>query len=319
MAPSRAYFMAITGAVLFGASAPLSKVLLGNIDPVLLAALLYLGSGSGLLLFKLFRRLSGLRDGEPLRRRDTPWLAGSILAGGVAAPIVLMLGLSSTSAATASLLLNFECVATTLLAAFLFQEFIGRRIWLAIGCITAASAILSFSGSEFGLSFGAICILFACILWGLDNNLTRNISSRDPLSIGIIKGFAAGSFSFLLALLLGAHLPSLPLIIATMLLGAISYGLSVALFILSMRYMGAARASAWLGTAPFAGVIVSFLIFRSFPGVTFLVALPFMILGAFLLFGEDLAHTHVHMHGTLTHEHMHSHDKKGHEHEHMDN
>src|SRR5208337_1644463 len=191
MAPSRAYLFAIIGAVLFGASAPLSKVLLGNIDPILLAALLYLGSGSGLLLFKLFRRLSGLPGGEPLVRRDTPWLAGSILAGGVAAPIMLMLGLSSTPAATASLLLNFECVATTLLAAFLFQEFIGRRIWLAIGCITVASAILTFSGTQFGISVGALGILFACILWGVDNNFTRNISARDPLSIGIIKGLVA--------------------------------------------------------------------------------------------------------------------------------
>jgi drug/metabolite transporter (DMT)-like permease len=318
MPPSRAYIIAITGAVLFGASAPLSKVLLGNIDPILLAALLYLGSGSGLLLFKLSRRLSGLGDGEPLKRRDTPWLAGSVLAGGVAAPIMLMLGLSSTPAATASLLLNFECVATTLLAAFLFQEYIGKRIWLAIGGITAASAILSFNGTQFGLSIGVLGILFACILWGFDNNLTRNISSRDPLSIGIIKGLVAGAFSFILALLLGAQLPSLALILATMLLGAVSYGLSVALFILSMRYMGAARASAWLGTAPFAGVIISFIIFQSFPGLTFLVALPFMILGAFLLFGEDHAHTHVHTHGTLTHEHMHSHDKKGHEHGHVD-
>lgn len=315
MARSRTFpiVMAILGAVLFGASAPLSKVLLGEVDPVLLAGLLYLGSGTGLLMFKAFRRLSGLRGGEPLARKDTPWLAGAVLAGGVAAPIVLMLGLRSTPAATASLLLNFECVATTLLAGFLFQEYIGKRIWLAIGLVTLASAILTFNGTQFGLSLGALGILLACVLWGLDNNLTRNISSKDPLSIGIVKGLVAGAFSFSLAMLLGAPLPGLPLIVVTMLIGSLSYGLSIALFIVAMRHIGAARASAWLGTAPFAGVVISFLMFRSFPGVTFLISLPLMILGALLLFGEEHAHTHIHVHGTITHEHIHIHDE-GHHH-----
>ncbi len=317
MAPSNAYpiFLAILGAVLFGASAPLSKVLLGEIDPILLAGLLYLGSGTGLLLFKALGGLFSVPAGEPLARKDAPWLAGAVLAGGVAAPIALMFGLQETPAATASLLLNFECVATTLLAAFLFQEYIGKRIWLAIGLITLASIVLTLNSGQFGVSPGALGILLACILWGLDNNLTRNISSRDPLAIGIVKGLVAGIFSLTLALLLGAHLPGLPIIAATMLLGSMSYGLSIALFILSMRAIGAARASAWLGTAPFAGVLLSFLIFRSFPGLSFLISLPLMILGALLLFGEEHAHTHIHGHGTMTHEHIHRHDKK-HEHEH---
>jgi drug/metabolite transporter (DMT)-like permease len=315
MAVARAYpiFLAILGAVLFGASAPLSKVLLGEVDPVLLAGLLYLGCGIGLLIFKaLLRLFKG--GGEPLARADAPWLAGAVLAGGVAAPIVLMLGLKSTSAATASLLLNFECVATTLLAAFFFQEYVGARTWMAIGLITGASAILTFDGTQFGLSLGALGIILACVLWGLDNNLTRNISSKDPLAIGIVKGLVAGAFSLTLAVLLGAPLPGLPLIVAIMLVGCLSYGLSIALFIVAMRHIGAARASAWLGIAPFAGVAISFLIFRSFPGVTFLVSLPLMALGALLLFGEEHAHTHIHVHGTITHEHIHSHEEKGHEH-----
>jgi drug/metabolite transporter (DMT)-like permease len=308
--------IAVLGAVLFGASAPFSKVLLGEVDPVLLAGLLYLGSGTGLLFLQILRRASGLQGGEPLVKKDMPWLLGAILAGGVAAPIALMLGLQGTPAATASLLLNFECVATTLLAAFLFQEYIGKRIWLAIGFITAASAILTFGGTQFGISVGALGIILACILWGLDNNLTRNISRKDPLAIGVVKGLVAGAFSFSLALLLGARLPGYWVILATLLLGCVSYGLSIALFILAMRSIGAARTSAWMGTAPFAGVIISFLIFRSMPGVEFLVSLPLMVLGALLLFGEEHAHTHIHLHGTITHEHVHIHDDLRHVHEH---
>jgi drug/metabolite transporter (DMT)-like permease len=306
--------LAVLGAVLFGASAPLSKVLLGEVDPILLAGLLYLGCGIGLLVFKLLLRASGSAGGAPLDRKDLPWLSGAVLAGGVAAPIAMLIGLQNTPAATASLLLNFECVATTVLAAFLFKEYIGRRIWLAVVLITAASAVLSFGGGQFGISFGVLAIVLACVLWGLDNNLTRNISSKDALSIGIVKGLVAGSFSFLLALFLGASLPSLPLILAAMLLGSMSYGLSIALFILAMRHIGAARTSAWMGTAPFAGVIISFIIFRTAPGITFLIALPLMVFGAVLLFGEEHAHTHIHVHGTISHEHMHAHD--GHEHGH---
>jgi drug/metabolite transporter (DMT)-like permease len=307
--------LAVLGAILFGASAPLSKVLLGQIDPVLLAGLLYLGSGAGLLLFKAAGRSLGLPAGKPLDRKDAPWLAGAVLAGGVAAPIMLMLGLKSTPAATASLLLNFECVSTTLLAAILFQEYVGRRVWLAVGLVTAASIVLTFSESGLGASTGALAIIVACVLWGMDNNLTRNIALKDPLSIGVVKGLVAGAFSFILAMLLGASLPSLPLVLGTMLLGSVSYGLSIALFILAMRHIGAARASAWLGTAPFAGVAISFLIFRNIPGINFLVSLPLMALGAILLFGEEHAHTHIHVHGTITHEHMHVHDKL---HEHHD-
>ena len=315
MPPNRTYpvLLAILGAVLFGASAPLSKVLLGQIDPVLLAGLLYLGSGIGLLIFKVVGHLSGFQEGKPLGRKDTPWLAGAVLAGGVAAPIMLMLGLKSTPAATASLLLNFECVSTTLIATAFFHEYVGKRIWLAIILVTSASILLTFGESGLGVSTGALGIILACILWGTDNNLTRKISSKDPLSIGIVKGLAAGAFSFILAMLLGAGLPALPLMLGTMLLGSISYGLSIAFFIIAMRYIGAARASAWLGTAPFAGVIISFLIFRDLPGVNFLVSLPVMALGTLLLFGEDHAHTHIHVHGTITHEHIHAHGE-GHEH-----
>ncbi len=298
--------MAMLGAVLFGASAPISKIFLGEIDPVLMAALLYLGSGTGLLLFMLSRPFLGMKSGEKLEKADIPWLAGAVLAGGVAAPIVLMFGLQATQASTASLLLNFECVATTVLAVFLFREQVGRRTWLAAGCITLSSIILSFQGGSLGLSAGALGILAACILWGLDNNFTRNISTRDPLMIGVTKGLVAGSFSLVLALVLGNRMPSLYIVLGAMLLGSVSYGLSVVLFIISMRTLGAARTSAWFGIAPFAGAAISFLVFRNNPGVTFLISLPLMVLGAYLLFGEEHGHVHMHVHGAIAHEHLHN-------------
>ena len=298
--------MAMFGAVLFGASAPVSKMFLGVIDPVLMAALLYLGSGIGLLIFMLARPFLGMKPGEKLVKADIPWLAGAVLAGGVAAPIVLMFGLQATPASTASLLLNFECVATTVLAVFLFREHVGKRTWLAVGCITLSSMILSFQGGSLGLSAGALGIISACILWGLDNNFTRNISTRDPLMIAVTKGLVAGSFSLILALILGNHIPPLSIVLGAMLLGSVSYGLSVVLFILSMRILGAARTSAWFGIAPFAGAAISFLVFRNNPGVAFLISLPLMILGAFLLFGEEHGHVHMHVHGAIAHEHLHN-------------
>lgn len=310
----RPIILVILGAVLFGASAPVSKLLLGEADPVMLAGLLYLGCGLGLLAFRFFLRAAGTAGGKPLGRGDAPWLAGAVLAGGVAAPIALLLGLRSTPAATASLLLNFECVATALLAALLFHEYIGRRVWLAIGLVTAASAMLSFSG-PLGASAGALAVLAACVLWGVDNNLTRLISSKDAMGIGIVKGLGAGTFSLLLALGLGASLPPPSAIAAALLLGCLSYGLSLALYITGMRSIGAARASAWMGTAPFAGVLLSLLIFGVEPGWAFILALPPMALGIALLAGDDHAHTHIHAHGAVTHDHVHVHDD-GHGHKH---
>jgi drug/metabolite transporter (DMT)-like permease len=217
-----------------------------------------------------------------------------------------MLGLQATQASTASLLLNFECVATTVLAVFLFREQVGMRTWMAAGCITLSSMILSSQSGGLGLSAGALGIIAACILWGLDNNFTRNISTRDPLMIGVTKGLVAGSFSLILALIIGNRLPSIYIILGAMLLGCVSYGLSVVLFIVSMRTLGAARTSAWFAIAPFAGAAISFLVFQNNPGVMFLISLPLMVLGAFLLFGEEHGHVHMHVHGAIAHEHLHN-------------
>lgn len=294
--------LAVGGAVLFGASAPAAKLLLGEVDPVALAGLLYAGCGIGLALLALLRGRATARREARLTARDLPYLAGSLAAGGVAAPVLLMVSLQSTPAATASLLLNFECVATAAIAAVAFREAIGRRVWAAVGLITLASALLSVSPSGgFGISPGALGVAGACVLWGIDNNLTFYIASKDPVAIGMIKGLGAGAFSLALALLLGRPLPGPGGAAAALAVGAVSYGFSIALFILAARGMGAARTSAWFGVAPFAGAALSLLVFQEIPGLSFLAALPVMIGGGLLLFGEE--HDHMHVHVPVEHEH----------------
>jgi len=310
---------ALLAAVLFGASAPGAKLLLDMIEPIPLAGFLYLGSGVGLLLFRGIRRLGSqsVKVEARISKADVPWLAGAVLSGGVAAPIVLMFSLQTTPAATASLLLNFEGVATALIAALVFKEAIGGRIWWAVACITTASLLLSLNLSgQWGISLGALGVLGTCALWGLDNNLTRTISAKDPLSIVIIKGLGAGGFSLILALILQTSFPKPLAVLGAMLLGSLSYGVSIALFILAMRDLGAARTSAFFGTAPFVGALISFLLFRKFPSTPFLISLPIMILGAVLLLGEE--HAHKHLHAVSEHDHRHRHDDGHHTHDHAE-
>lgn len=308
---------AFLAALLFGASAPLAKVLLGSVEPIPLAALLYLGSGLGALVLQLLRRLSApaTRSEARLQRRDLPWLAGAVLAGGVVAPIVLLFSLRQTPAATASLLLNFEGVATTLIATLAFREAIGRRVWGAVVAITLASILLSWDSSgQWGFSPGALGVIVACILWGVDNNLTRQISARDPLTIVLVKGLGAGSCSLSLALGLGLPFPGLTATIGALLLGSISYGASIMLFILALRRLGAARTGVLFGTAPFIGAVLSLALFQEPPTGFFLVSLPLMVAGAALLAGEE--HVHPHTHGALEHDHRHRHDDGHHDHTH---
>jgi len=307
---------ALLAAFLFGASAPLSKLLLGETSPVLLAALLYLGSGFGLLCVKLMEKKVQYEQKEArLARSDWPWLFGAILAGGVIAPIMLMISLRHAPAATASLLLNFEGVATTLIAAIVFKEAIGRRAWWAIGLITLASILLSTDfTNQWGFSLSALGILAACVMWGVDNNLTRNISAKDPLVIVTVKGLGAGLVSFIIAVALGNTFPSPGVTLLALLLGSLSYGLSIFLFVHAMRGLGAGRTSALFGTAPLAGILLSFLIFREIPGIFFFIALLVIASGAYILLMED--HDHVHIHENIVHEHRHTHNDGHHEHEH---
>lgn len=317
---------ALTAAVFFGSSAPIAKLLLGDISPIFLAAFLYLGSGLGVALVKLLNQVQVKEKEAGIKSDDIKWLAGAIISGGILAPIILMVSLQNTLASTASLLLNFEGVGTTIIALLFFKEAISRRAWFAILGITLASIFLSTDfSSGFNFSLGALGIILACFLWGLDNNFTRNISGKDPLAIVAWKGLVAGAFSFLLAWGLGNSFPSLPTILWTLLLGFVCYGLSTILFIRSMRGLGAARTSALYGTAPLAGILLSIFIFGESLSFFFIVAAILMIGGALLLINEN--HEHSHTHTAIFHDHSHSHDdsmhghddKKGvhtHEHEH---
>jgi drug/metabolite transporter (DMT)-like permease len=309
---------ALLAAIFFGASAPIAKLLLGDdIAPIFLAAFLYLGSGTGISLVKLAQRMRSKNVEAGIKSPDIKWLAGAIISGGIVAPIILMISLQNTSASTASLLLNFEGVGTTLIALLFFKEAISRRAWTAIIVITLASIFLSTNfKSGFGLSLGALGIILACMLWGLDNNLTRNISGKDPLAIVAWKGLVAGTFSFFLAFFLGDQLPSLTIILSTLVLGFVSYGLSTMLFIRSMRGLGAARTSAMYGTAPLVGVLLSIVIFGELPSFLFIIAAGLMIGGALLLINEQ--HTHTHLHTALIHEHSHERDDPAHGHDEVD-
>lgn len=297
---------ALLAATLFGASAPLAKQLLFSVPPVMLAALLYIGAGTAVLGVRLMR---GPTDREaPLARRDSPWLAGSALAGGFLAPVLLMFGLTATPAATASLLLNVEAVATALLAAAFFHEGIGRRVLGGIGLITTAGMVLSFDPTgDLGLSLGALGVVGACALWGLDNNCARQISAKDPFAIGTIKGLFAGTVSLGLAFALGNPLPPLSTALTVLFLGAFCYGISMVTFLLALRHLGASRTAGIFGMAPFIGVGISLLIAPEIPDWQFFVALPIMAIGALLIAREH--HEHCHVHEPMTHAHRHSHDE----------
>jgi len=300
-------------AVLFGASAPIAKLLLGDVEPIPMASFLYLGSGFGLLIYRLINKHSGVE--AKIARTDVKWLLGAIFAGGVFAPIVLMFSLRNTSASTASLLLNFETVATTLMAVIIFKEAIGKRIWTAVVLITGASILLSldFKG-EWGFSFGALGVLLACALWGIDNNFTRNISAKDPITTVMLKGIVAGGFSLMLIFFTNSNFPNVKEILEIMTLGFFSYGLSIVLFIFAMRDLGASRTSAFFSSAPFIGVLLSFAILREFPNYMFYIALSIMVFGVVLILLEQ--HGHKHLHEQVEHDHRHRHDDEHHMHVH---
>ncbi|WP_407307107.1 EamA family transporter [Desulfosporosinus sp. SB140] len=299
---------ALVAGALFGASTPISKLLLGEIAPTLMVSFLYLGSGIGLFLLRYVQSSDTSFSAEArLTKNDWPWITGAVLVGGIIAPIVLMFSLKNTPAATASLLLNFEGVATTLIAVVVFKEAVGKRIWSAVLLITLAIILLSWNSSgQWGLSIGAVGVISACILWGMDNNFTRNVSAKDPLSIVMIKGLSAGTFSLILSLVLGYSFPSIGSVIEAMLLGCFSYGLSIILFIRAMRELGSTRASALFGAAPFVGTLLSVVIFKENLTSLFFLSLPIMSIGAVLLLMED--HDHLHEHKPTVHEHRHSHD-----------
>src|SRR5262245_32025713 len=298
--------LALSAALLFGASPPLAKILLGRTDPVLLAGLLYFGSGSWLALWRSFSRGRGARSEAPLARADVPWLAGAILAGGVVAPVLLMLGLTTTPASTTSLLLNLEGVFTAAIAWFVFRENFDRRIFLGMLAIVAGAVLLSWTGRA-GLSWGAILVVAACAGWAIDNNLTRKISAAAPVQIAMIKGLAAGAVNLIIALVRGEALPAPSIVIQAMALGLVSYGISVTLFIRALRLIGTARTSAYFSTAPFAGAVLSLVLLREIPTSQLGLAGLLMAIGVWLHLSER--HVHRHTHEALEHDHSHEHDE----------
>lgn len=277
---------AILAALFYALNAPLSKVLLGDVPPGMMASLLYLGAGVGMLLLTPVRRMAGLAPQEHLGKRDLPYTIGMIVLD-VAAPVLLMYGLRLTSPANASLLNNFEIVATSVIALVIFRERISRRLWLGILTVMAASALLSLEDmSSLSFSTGSLMVLGACVCWGFENNCTRMMSHADPLEIVVIKGLGSGAGAMLVALLSRERLPAWGLIPLVMLLGFVSYGLSVYFYVYAQRSLGAAKTSAYYAIAPFAGVAISFLIFRENPGLQFFIALPLMLLGTWLTASE---------------------------------
>jgi drug/metabolite transporter (DMT)-like permease len=300
---------AVIAAALFGASVPLAKSLGGSVvSPVLLAGLLYLGSGVGLLLWWLARRSRSIEHDTALTRRDMPWLAGAILTGGVIGPVLLMMGLTQASAASASLLLNLEGVFTALLAWFAFRENFDRRIAFGMAVIVAGGVLLSWpADARWDTSVGTLLIAGACLCWAIDNNLTRKISAGDPVQIAGLKGLVAGVTNTGIALALGSSLPTAKVVVAVSMVGMFGYGMSLALFVLALRNLGTARTGAYFSVAPFFGAALSLLWLREVPGGLFWVAAALMAIGVWLHLTER--HEHVHRHEPLTHAHRHTHDE----------
>lgn len=305
--------LALLSAALFGASTPFAKLLLGSVDPWMLAGLLYLGAGLGLAAVHLSRAALRLPASEaPLRRADAPWLALVILAGGVLGPLLLMQGLARTDAAGASLLLNLEGLATMGIAWLAFRENVDRRLLLGAALILAGAAVLSWQ-EQASFGWGAPLVAAACLCWGIDNNLTRKLSSADPVQIAMLKGLVAGTVNLALAVTNGADLPPVGTVLATSAIGFLGYGVSLALFVLGLRHLGAARTGAYFSLAPFVGAVLAVVMLGEPLTVSLAVAGGLMGWGLWLHLAER--HNHEHAHDVMEHEHRHRHDEH-HQHEH---
>ena len=303
---------ALASAALFGASTPLAKLLVGEIAPLLLAGLLYLGSGIGLLAWFLLRGRTG--RAKSLGKADLPWLAGAIVAGGVAGPALLMYGLTRSDGATASLLLNLEAVFTATIAWVVFRENVDRRIFAGMAAIVAGGVVLSWNEMpRAGGLAGPLLIAAACLAWAIDNNLTRRVSGGDAVTIAGLKGLVAGSVNLTLAMLQGASLPAPSLLAAAGVLGLFGYGVSLVLFVVALRHLGTARTGAYFSVAPFFGAALALLVLRESPSAAFWIAAALMAAGVWLHLTER--HQHTHVHEPMEHAHVHSHDEH-HRHEH---
>ena len=328
---TRAIIYALLAAVFYAVNVPVSKVLLMNVGPTTMAALLYLGAGIGIGIVSLINKKDREKS-ERLSKKDLPFVIGMIVLD-IAAPIFLMLGISYGTSANASLLGNFEIVATTVIALFIFKEAVTKRLWLAIALITLSSILLSFEGvGSFQFSYGSLFVLLATICWGFENNCTRNISSKSTYEIVVLKGIFSGLGSLVIALIKQETMPGLIYIAAALLLGFVAYGLSIFFYVRAQNVLGASKTSAYYAVAPFVGAFLSFVFLREQLSWMYIVALIVMIAGSVLVVADTLIrhhahqhqHTFTHTHGgtththTVTHSHDHNHyvtdDKHGHRH-----
>ena len=284
----QAVFFAILAAALYAINAPISKLLLNNVSSAMMAAFLYLGAGIGVFIVQIVQKKRNKEKSEKsLTRKELPYTIGMVVLD-IAAPLFLMAGLTMITSANASLLNNFEIVATSVIALIIFHEKVSKRLWIAIGLVTLASLILSFEDvSSLSFSMGSVLVLLACICWGFENNCTRMLSQKNPIEIVIIKGFCSGTGSLVIALIVGEKFPDWIYIAGVLVLGFFAYGLSIFFYIYAQRYLGAAKTSAYYAVSPFIGVAVSFVMFREAPTVWFVVALVIMVGGTYFASTDD--------------------------------
>ena len=305
--------LAVSAALAFALSVPVSKILLRDASQFAVAGLLYLGAGLALTLFRLGSRVVRPRGSGRARAEvanassgagDWAWLAAATLCGAVAAPLLLLWGLRETPGATASLLLSFEAVFTALWAAGLFKEHVAAQVWWAVLAVTAGGVVLGVEGSgDWGVPLAALAVVGGCVLWGLDNNLTRNIATLEPSRVAQLKGLTAGVINLLLLLAVRGSLPALPSVLSALVVGALSYGVSLVLFVQALRYLGSTRTAAYFGAAPFFAAVISLAAERSYPTFSLLAAAAFMVVGTALMVSEQ--HVHEHEHDGVTHLHWH--------------
>ena len=307
---AKAIIYAFLAAVFYAVNVPASKMLLRNVGPTMMAALLYLGAGIGIGILSLVSR-KGRAGSERLSKKDFPFVIGMIVLD-IAAPVFLMLGISYSSSASASLLGNFEIVATTVIALFVFKEAVSARLWAAIALITLSSIMLSFEGRDsFSFSYGSLFVLAAAVCWGFENNCTRKISSKSTYEIVVLKGVFSGLGSLIIALIRREAIPGLIYIAAALILGFVSYGLSIFLYVRAQNVLGAAKTSAYYAAAPFVGAFLSFVFLKEELSWMYAAALAVMIAGSVLVVADTLIRYHAHMH---QHSFTHTHDGSTHTH-----
>ncbi|MBR1558638.1 MAG: DMT family transporter [Clostridia bacterium] len=327
---TRAIGFALLAAAFYAVNVPLSKVLLRDVGPTMMAALLYLGAGIGIGLMSCLKQ-TGEEETPKLTRGDLPYVIGMI-ALDIAAPILLMLGISHGSSSNASLLGNFEIVATTLVALMVFREQVSGRLWVAIGLITLSSAMLSFERGSMDFSYGSLLVLGATVCWGFENNCTRRLADKSAYQIVILKGIFSGLGALCIALFKGERFPDMTHAALALLLGFVAYGLSIFLYVRAQAVLGAARTSAYYAVNPFIGAFLSLVFLREALHWMYLSALVVMAAGTALVVADTLVQSHVHAHQhtyththggtththTITHAHAHNHylTTAGHQHHH---